>query len=118
MGVEGLWWFQTTSLQNPTAFEWGGVVVLETNRILGGDSVYSYIGNYEVHGEEFRAQVRVKTWNHDVQAENVFGMSGPLDYEVEVRGVRQENIIVGHLNPVAAPDVKLPARMVFIENLP
>lgn len=118
MGVEGLWWFQTTSLQNPAAFEAGGVVVLETNRVLGGDSVYSYIGGYEVQGDQFRAHVRVKTWNHDVQAVNVFGMSGPVDYEVEVRGQRHENVIVGEVIPVAAPDVKLPARMVFIENLP
>ena len=118
MGFEGLWWFQTTSVQNPGAFQMGGVVVLETGRVLGGDSVYSYVGDYEVQGKEFVAHVRVKTWNTEVEAQNVFGMTGPVDYAVEVRGVRNEDIVEGQLNRADAPDFKLPARMVFIEKLP
>lgn len=118
MGVEGLWWFQTASVQNPGEFEAGGVVVLETGRILGGDGVYSYIGDYGIKGEDFIARVRVKTWNHDVQSENVFGMTGPVDYEVEVRGCRLGDEILGELGPTGATGLTLPARMRFIEKLP
>jgi hypothetical protein len=119
MSVEGLWWFQTTSVQNPGAFQWGGIVVLETGRVLGGDSVFSFVGDYEVSGTEFRAKVRSKQWNSDVEVENVFGMKGPgIDYMVDVFGVRENGFMAGHISPVDVPDFKLPIRMVFIEKLP
>lgn len=119
MSVEGLWWFQTTSAQNPGAFQFGGVVVLETGRVLGGDSVFSFIGDYEIKASEFHARVRSKQWNFDVEVENVFGMKGPgIDYLVDLRGQRDGHVITGYINPVDVPDFKLPIRMVFIQKLP
>src|SRR5947209_6571635 len=91
MSFEGLWWFQTTSVQNPQAFQGGGVVVLETGRVLGGDSVYSYVGNFAVDAGVITATVRVRQYNPHVVAENVFGMVGPVDYMVTLTGIRDPN---------------------------
>lgn len=40
-----------------------GMVVLETGRILGGDSMYYYVGDYSVDGKKVTAKVRVTHYN-------------------------------------------------------
>ena len=49
-----------------------GVVVIETGRILGGDSGFLYIGEIgEKSGDEWPVSVRIK--RHDERVESIFG---------------------------------------------
>lgn len=116
--VEGLWCFQTASRQNPGVFEFGGTVVLETGRVLGGDSYLAYIGDYTVSGDHVTARVRSVQWNYAVQVENVFGMQSPIDYTVDLVGVRAGDRIEGYVSPDGNPDARLPIVMLFMHALP
>jgi hypothetical protein len=118
MNVEGLWFLQLASLRKPAEFQHGGIVVLESARVLGADSICSYLGEYQVEDEELIGQIRVQTWNKDVHSENIFGTTAPIDYQVHVRGKRQGNVIDGSLTPIDTPDLKLPIRLHFIADLP
>jgi hypothetical protein len=118
MSVEGLWFLQLASFRKPAEFQHGGIVVLESARVLGADSICSYIGDYRVEDGELIGQIRVQTWNRDVRSENIFGTNGPIDYQVQARGKRQGDVIDGSLTPTESPDLKLPIRMRFIADLP
>lgn len=91
---------------------------METGRVLGGDSVYAYVGEYEVSNGAIEARVRVYQWNSAVEAENVFGMRGHVDYVVRLAGRREGDVIVGHIAPEGMPQHQLPIRMLFIQGLP
>jgi hypothetical protein len=116
--VEGLWCFQSSSLNNPGVYEYGGTVVLETGRVLGGDSFLAYIGDYEVNGSQVSARVRSVQWNHAVQVENVFGMTSPIDYEVNLVGTRNGDRIEGFISPERQPEIQVPILMLFMHPLP
>jgi len=53
----------------------GGVVVLETGRVFGGDSYYIYVGSYEVKNDKIH--VKVKCTNDKrfgvLSGESIFG---------------------------------------------
>ena len=49
-----------------------GVVVFETGKIFGGDSMYYYTGNYTVSGHAINANVKVKHYAGPKQ--NIMGM--------------------------------------------
>lgn len=119
MSVEGLWSFQSGSVGDPHTLRWGGVVVLESQRALGGDSVMTYIGSYAVDRDQISATVRVRAWNNDVgEVTNVFGMTGPIDYEATLTGRIGANVIEGSLNPTEFPQIKLQCKMVKMAELP
>ena len=117
--VEGMWKFQSAHAGEPEVLRWGGIVVLETGRIFGGDSVMAYVGTYDVDREVIRARVRSWTWNFDIgDVENVFGMEGAIDYFALLEGKRDGNVITGHIAPENHPDFRLPCRMEKIADLP
>lgn len=120
MSVEGLWCFQSTSYDNPNDFRDGGVVVLETNRIFGGDSMMAYVGEYELAGDLVHAKVQTWQWNLTyTDAENVFGMRAPIPtYTVLAELRRDGEQLVGTIAPEADPAAKLAIRMLFIQALP
>ena len=80
-----------------------GVVVIETGRILGGDSGYLYIGNIgEKHGESWPVSVTIS--RHDDRFESIFGevsdymlygtlkpAEGPTDSQVMLLELGREN---------------------------
>ena len=41
----------------------GGVAILETNRIFGGDTGYYYLGNYTIKDSQFEATVKIVKHN-------------------------------------------------------
>ena len=61
----------------------GGVVVLEANRIFGGDSGYYYIGEYSIFGDRLEACVRIT--KHNPLWINAFG-DDALQFQIEVSG--------------------------------
>lgn len=117
--VEGMWKFQSGSVQEPDVLRWGGIVVLESCRIFGGDSVMAYVGRYDVDRENITARVRSWTWNFDVgESSNVFGMEGAVDYIAIFEGARDGDVITGTIAPESSPDIKLQCRMEKIAELP
>ena len=48
MSVEALW---SVSFQSNFGMRGDGIVVFESGRVLGGDSVMIYTGHYRIHGE-------------------------------------------------------------------
>lgn len=119
MSVEGMWKFQSGSLPNPTLLQWGGVVVLESGKVFGGDSVMAYLGTYEVKNGTITAKVRSWSWNYDVRdVQNVFGMEGPIDHRVTLHGQVKGEVIEGWLADDGYPMVKLAARLEKMAELP
>ena len=55
MSEEALW---TVEFETASGWTNGGVVVLETGRVYGGDSHYYYVGKYS-YGQPIVAEVRV-----------------------------------------------------------
>ena len=58
--IEGLWSISFSTVDQPQEDVGAGVVVFETLRIFGGDSVYFYTGNYSIVKEnQIKASVSV-----------------------------------------------------------
>ena len=95
------------------------MVVLESGRVLGGDSIMAYVGDYAVDGGTLRARVRSWTWNFEVgETTNVFGMDGPVDYHAIFEGDMNDGAIIGWVWPEGAPESPLAAKMQKIAKLP
>lgn len=117
--VEGMWSFQSGSYDDPAKVIFGGIVILESGRVFGGDLVQAYLGSYAVDRTVMRADIRSWTWNTEAaDGETVFGIPVPNDYNVVLEGAISEGLIKGVLYPVDAPDLRLAAIMKKISELP
>lgn len=119
MSVEGLWALLTNQHDDLTHFEAGGVVVLESGRVFGGDSAMAYLGSYEVTGSEIAIDVESFThnpsWTHGL---NVFGITGAERVAIRVEAVIKGELIFGNLWRKEAPEQRLFGRLVKIADLP
>ncbi|PNU03126.1 GrlR family regulatory protein [Novosphingobium guangzhouense] len=121
MTVEAMWKFQSGSVGSEDTPVWGGIVVLESGRVFGGDSLMAYLGTYEVDRGKITAHVRSWAWNTDVPAEefeNVFGMTSDIDHNVVLEGEISGNEIHGVLRSDKMEGVELKSRMIKIADLP
>ena len=58
--IEGLWSISFSAVDQPQDDVGAGVVVFETLRVFGGDSIYFYTGNYSITSEnQIKANVSV-----------------------------------------------------------
>ena len=108
--VEGLWTVQFQGVQGVG----GGVVVFAKGKILGGDSGYTYTGDYQENGNNVRAKVAVGNFIPGVP--NVMGRQG--NFELEISGVLNGNVITATANLAGAPNQKLNARLTRRAILP
>ena len=92
----------------------GGVVVLKGGRIYGGDAGYYYIGSYTEAGEGFRIKVRIV--KYDPTAKDAFGDT-VASFEVEAELTQHGEIIQGQMARVEQPDIKLPIRLIWKEDV-
>lgn len=76
-GMEGLW---TAEFGSSTGMFGGGVAVFRGGKILGGDSLYYYTGEYTLTGKELRATLSI--FPFIAGARNVFGTTGQLILEL------------------------------------
>ena len=98
--VEGLWSVEFTRADGGAEDDdqGSGVVVLETQRVLGGDYGYTYIGNYEVAGGMMTVDVQITPFINE--AASVFAGVEPGDpYDLQLSGHATDNEIqlAGHL---------------------
>jgi hypothetical protein len=80
VGVEALW---SVAFQSSDGWIGAGVVVLETERVLGGDGSFTYIGKYSIASGVVRARVDVKRYN-DMATTSVF--PGLSEFTLNVEG--------------------------------
>ena len=93
----------------------GGVAVLETGKIFGGDSGYYYIGDYSSFGDLFEASVRIT--KHNPQWVNAFG-DDALQFDIRVLGTIQQDMILGAMERVDRPGLHLQLRLIRRATLP
>jgi hypothetical protein len=93
----------------------GGVVVLETGQVFGGDSGHYYLGKYEVRDNKITAEVKVV--NYDPGITTVW-MDTATEFTVLILGDVTREGVVGHMTRAEAPSVHLPVRMLLKELLP
>lgn len=70
--IEGLWVVRFLGEGDPRMELNGGVVVIETGKVYGGDSGYYYVGTLAEKGDQ-RWGMTLTVQRHDPQIESVFG---------------------------------------------
>ena len=115
MSVEGLW---SLFFQSNVGREGGGVVVLETGRILGGDMSYLYIGDYKVDRGHMAGNVRVT--HYQGEPYSIFGQA--TEFDLKISGGFSETQ-VGSINTLAGEvvgrrNLKMGVRMTKRAELP
>lgn len=94
----------------------GGVIVLETGRIFGGDSSYYYVGTYTVKENLLNASARIV--KHNDLLPNVFG-DNVLSFEIKLQGrAVNDTMIEGTMKRTDRAGVELPVRLTMKERLP
>jgi len=105
--IEALWGIEFISNMNDGGY---GVVVLETDRILGGDSSFVFVGSYEVKSGIVYADV--KCTNDRETLQSVFGNIKEFNLHLEGKLAHDEFILQGHMieNPSMEIGIKLTRR--------
>lgn len=93
----------------------GGVVLLKSDRIFGGDSGYYYVGDYSADDKTFEASVKVV--KHDPTAQDAFG-DRSASFNLSVRLAIGDGRMEGHMERLDHPGVQLPVRLIWKEDLP
>jgi hypothetical protein len=93
----------------------GGVVVLETGRVFGGDSGYYYLGEYSVDGSKITADIAVV--KHNPAWSNAFGDTAQR-FKAHIVGRISGNVIQGHMERVDIPGTSLSVKLTHREDLP
>jgi T3SS negative regulator,GrlR len=105
--LEALWGLEFGSNLNDGGY---GVVVLETGRVLGGDSSFIYVGSYELNNGVVTAQV--KCTNDRKSLTSVFGDIAEFNLHLEGTPSHDQFILQGHMieNPSMKIEVKFTRR--------
>ncbi|MHB1608422.1 MAG: hypothetical protein ACYCXX_07250 [Acidiferrobacter thiooxydans] len=83
MSIEAMW---TARFQSNKEGSGAGIVVLETERVFGGDSQYYYIGAYRVDGNQI--SIRLTVTHYANEMDSIFG---PLpEFAVTLKGEMNE----------------------------
>lgn len=120
MSAEGMWGFLSGSAENPALMVDGGIIVLETGRLFGGDSVMAYVGEYKVeHGNRIVGTAKSWQWNVHYEGQvSVFGNPATEGNHVEFFGEFSGDMINGTLWPVMSPDLAVLFAMKKVADLP
>ena len=73
-----------------------GVAVLETGRILGGDSTFMYVGNYRVDNGRINAEIKVTKYSNAINLPSIFGELQEFNVKVSGKVDRETIILSGH----------------------
>ncbi len=95
-------WFRTPKGQGT------GIVELVGGRICGGDTVLSYAGSYEAHGDRFTAIIKTK--RHAPGQPSLFG---PDELTLSLEGCCRGTPVTCSGYAAEAPDVPFEATLLF-----
>jgi len=83
--LEALW---SISFESDTGIGGNGIVVLEAERLFGGDSAMIYTGEYRIKENFVRVRTHVKRYSSPPGMVSVFGFN---EFTLEVNGKYDEN---------------------------
>lgn len=109
--IEALYGIEFESNVNDEGY---GVVVLETGRILGGDSSFVFIGDYKVENNIVRA--KIKCTNYRKTLRSIFGDIDEFNLHLEGKPSDSEFILQGHM--IEDPLMKISVKLTRIAELP
>ena len=109
--IEALWSVEFISDMDVIG---AGVIVLETERILGGDSKYFYVGNYEVRHQELEAEIEVTHYSGEPYS--IFGPE--VNFRVKITGEIGTDVMEGQGHRVDNPQRKFGVRLTRRAELP
>jgi len=109
--VEALWSVEFISDMDVLG---AGVVVLETGRILGGDSQYFYVGSYEVKNQELEAEIEVTHYFGELYS--IFGPE--KNFRIKITGEIGKDVMEGQGHRVDNSQMKLGVRLTRRAELP
>jgi hypothetical protein len=113
--LEALYLVEFGDVATPGQMRNGGVAVLKTGRIFGGDSGYYYIGEYAVSGNALTASLRIV--KHNPSWNNAFGDTA-TSFQIKVNGTIQGEVMSGNMARLDMPGRQLPIRLTRKEALP
>ena len=97
--IDGLW---TAEFGSSTGEFGGGVVVLQGDRVLGGDGGHYYDGNFSLAGSTFQATIKIRPFIQNylsvfkiVNKDFTLHLSGSLVNERELRAQGHANELPG-----------------------
>jgi len=107
MGIEAMYGVEFISSMNVGGY---GVLILETGRVLGGDSSFTFIGDYEIENHVLKANVKC---NNDREIlTSVFGDIKEFTLKLEGTVAEKEFVLSGYVieEPSKTINVKLTRR--------
>ena len=106
MSVQGLW---TVDFQIARGGRFSGVIVLQGNKVFGGDSQYYYVGTYKESGGEVEAEAQCTHYAGAVST--AFG-TNENTYSLKMQGKHSGDLVTGEIWRPDRPNQKLPLRLV------
>jgi hypothetical protein len=91
-----------------------GVVTLEKGRILGGDTAFVYVGNYEIIKDRIHATIMC-TNDHEVLP-SVFGQLKEFNLKLQGEPNNTELVLKGHM--VEHPELSIGLKLTRRAELP
>ncbi len=115
MSIEGMWCFVSGEVSSDMIAS-GGVVILDTQRIYGGDSAMAYVGTYQTSGGTVEGAVESFGYLADVGGHDVFGQEiGPPRTTMFAATLSDDGLLIGHLE---RGGVRLPLALRKLRELP
>jgi hypothetical protein len=119
MSVEALWAVQFTGVNGARIAKSGGVLVVETGRVFGGDTWQWYTGRYERIGER-QYSIQLETGTHFTEGGiSIFG--GPLrpqKYTGSIQVAEDQQSMSANLAVVGHPEMVLTVALKRVAELP
>jgi T3SS negative regulator,GrlR len=110
--LEALWSVEFTS---SFGYSGNGVAVFETGRVLGGDSIMIYIGNFNVENGVIHANINVKKY---ADAPNFGSVVGMDNFNLVVTGSPSQSEMLLNGYVVEDPTRKISIKAVRRAELP
>jgi hypothetical protein len=109
--IEAMWSVRFVTNQNIGG---NGVLVIENGKIFGGDSSYTYIGNFEIHDGRIKSNIKVSKYADTV---GIISVVGSDNYVLALSGKidRDEMILSG--NPSSNPQIDVVVKLTRIAEL-
>jgi hypothetical protein len=111
--IEALWLVGFADVSAPSSIRNGGVMILETNRLFGGDSAFAYVGNYDVNGNQVSGELTITKFNDEIIDVWEIGFS---EIVVMFSLERADERMVGRMKVAGGPE--LPVVLTRFRDLP
>lgn len=103
--IEGLWAVRFGSAQSREADLEGGVAMIESGRIFGGDSGFAYVGTVEIAAQKVEGELTII--RHNPKVSSIYGRNEDR-FQLKFSGSRvNERRIEGNLNRPGFPGGRL-----------